>query len=359
MKGLNLLLVPVLSFTTPAGGQYEGFSPVRGILIFSVCHSIRLSSIPLIQKLAKILSIIVCVLVINIGEVAGQVVEDTLDASRYFPMEVGNEWHYRTVNQPFEPDEFATWKIEGDTLLNSQDYFIFRRVFYHSDLEIGSDRITYIRYDSLGEVRRHSRFPDGSIGEEWWSFVPCGLDADFNSSIECGDRIRVMYGVFGGYDANVTIGRDQFPAAAFKVFDSLGGVITMVADIGRVERLPEGFASPERLEYVKIGELTYGAPLIVVSNEENLPPSVSALSVYPNPFSRQVTLTYQKDSSEEISLSVFNTLGQKIKKQHLGHQAIGTHRLAIDLGGFSAGLYFFHLTSNRGMNVTIQAMKTP
>jgi len=57
--------------------------------------------------------------------VQAQSIPDTLDWRRYFPLQVGNEWHYVYIwtNTLMMRTQ---WYIIGDTLLDNEHYFVFR-----------------------------------------------------------------------------------------------------------------------------------------------------------------------------------------------------------------------------------------
>ncbi|MCC6476343.1 T9SS type A sorting domain-containing protein [bacterium] len=71
------------------------------------------------------------------------------------------------------------------------------------------------------------------------------------------------------------------------------------------------------------------------------PPSPRA---WPNPFNGSTSLSYSLSAPSEVSLSVFNTLGQLVLSRDLGQQQAGAHSVSLDLIEPS-GVYFAKLTS--------------
>jgi len=73
-------------------------------------------------------------------------------------------------------------------------------------------------------------------------------------------------------------------------------------------------------------------------------PSSFILSAYPNPFNGTTTLSYSLATPADVSLTVFNTLGQEVLHTPLGHKASGAHTHSLDLNQPS-GVYFAKLAA--------------
>jgi len=69
--------------------------------------------------------------------------------------------------------------------------------------------------------------------------------------------------------------------------------------------------------------------------------------IQPNPFNSMITLTFSLNKSEEITLSVYNLIGQRVATIHQGNYAAGVHTIRWDITqtGLSlpAGVYIFTL----------------
>lgn len=73
-------------------------------------------------------------------------------------------------------------------------------------------------------------------------------------------------------------------------------------------------------------------------------PHPSSLEVWPNPFNGMATLSYTLSASADVTLEVFNTLGQVVMQKPLGHVAAGEHQLALELAQ-SSGVYFARISA--------------
>jgi len=83
---------------------------------------------------------------------------------------------------------------------------------------------------------------------------------------------------------------------------------------------------------------------------EALQPKMSLESAYPNPFnaSSSVKLTLQGDHN--LTLAVFNILGQQVVTLHEGPLAEGSHIFSINTENMASGTYFLNARSDHGMN---------
>ncbi len=81
------------------------------------------------------------------------------------------------------------------------------------------------------------------------------------------------------------------------------------------------------------------------------------LSVYPNPFNPNTTISFNLDKSQDVDLSVYNIRGQKVttlvKKQLLeGHHTINWNGTDSESQTVSSGVYFFKLETDGHKEIT-------
>ena len=65
-----------------------------------------------------------------------------------------------------------------------------------------------------------------------------------------------------------------------------------------------------------------------------------ALSTYPNPAAKKITLGYDLPKVSAVGISVYNITGEKMQEIQRKEEEAGDHELLLDLNGFSAGSYF-------------------
>lgn len=70
------------------------------------------------------------------------------------------------------------------------------------------------------------------------------------------------------------------------------------------------------------------------------------LSVFPNPVKNSATIVYSLNQTENVSIEVFNILGERVKTTNSEKQTLGKHSVQIDLETFNNGVYFIKLNSS-------------
>ena len=84
-----------------------------------------------------------------------------------------------------------------------------------------------------------------------------------------------------------------------------------------------------------------------VSNEsESLLPDEYVLSQnYPNPFNPSTQIQYALPEATQLTLEVFNSVGQKVMELVNGQKSAGYHTATFDASGLSSGVYLYKLTT--------------
>jgi hypothetical protein len=64
---------------------------------------------------------------------------------------------------------------------------------------------------------------------------------------------------------------------------------------------------------------------------------------YPNPFNPSTTIQYELGQSGDVTISIYNTLGQMVRRYDIGHKEPGIHDIVFDAAGLTSGVYIFHV----------------
>ena len=67
---------------------------------------------------------------------------------------------------------------------------------------------------------------------------------------------------------------------------------------------------------------------------------------YPNPFNPSTSIQYSLDNAGQVSLEVYNLIGQKVATLVEGYQGVGIHRVSFDGNNLESGYYIYRLTLN-------------
>ncbi len=90
-------------------------------------------------------------------------------------------------------------------------------------------------------------------------------------------------------------------------------------------------------------KLAVGTESYVDGKREAVIPEEVRLTSYPNPIRQQGTLEYALPEAQEVSLTVYDVLGRKVKTLTRGQKEAGRHRVDLRTGQLSSGIYFGRL----------------
>jgi hypothetical protein len=107
-----------------------------------------------------------------------------------------------------------------------------------------------------------------------------------------------------------------------------------------------------RAWYMREGDFNDGAawcyldPNITVGVDENgkvLPDQFVLLGNYPNPFNPSTTIKYQLAQASNVTVEVYNVLGQLVSRQLIGMQGPGEAAAKISAANLSSGMYVYRI----------------
>jgi hypothetical protein len=91
--------------------------------------------------------------------------------------------------------------------------------------------------------------------------------------------------------------------------------------------------------------LTFTTGVRTSIEDELLPQEYTLSQNYPNPFNPSTQIQYALPEATEVTLEVFNSVGQKVMELVNGQKSAGYHTATFDASGLSSGVYLYKLTT--------------
>jgi hypothetical protein len=80
-----------------------------------------------------------------------------------------------------------------------------------------------------------------------------------------------------------------------------------------------------------------------IEDNIQIPTSIKLLDNYPNPFNPSTTIKYSINVSADVTLSVYNILGQTVSEMKQSNVPVGYNEFKFNATGLSSGVYFYQL----------------
>ncbi len=100
---------------------------------------------------------------------------------------------------------------------------------------------------------------------------------------------------------------------------------------------------PDELRVQVLGDEWVSAPI------EGIVPHPSTFIIYPtypNPFNSTTTISYGLPYQSDVSLRLYNTLGQRVSTLYQVEKSAGVHQAVLNSDNLPSGLYFVHLEAS-------------
>jgi len=92
----------------------------------------------------------------------------------------------------------------------------------------------------------------------------------------------------------------------------------------------------------------------VIEVNVNIPVKFEVLQNYPNPFNPITNISFTLPEATNVTLYIFNAIGQQIKAVNAGYRESGKHTIEFDGSDLNSGIYFYKVEA--GKNSTIRKM---
>jgi hypothetical protein len=105
------------------------------------------------------------------------------------------------------------------------------------------------------------------------------------------------------------------------------------------------------VEHARIEMAVQGGHLVGVDRTENIPQVFSLKQNYPNPFNPATSIEFTLQRAGNVSLKVFDILGNEITTLVNGYTEAGPHTVKFNASDLASGVYFYKLMSGSSSEV--------
>lgn len=236
----------------------------------------------------------------------------------------------------FEADGTQTLTIGENVPVNEGDpYALPIEVSSGTTLDMGTSRIGGTGFFLLNEGGEIATARPGGVAEIF----------DEVADVELQDNSSY---IFNGTEAQVT--SDAMPTTVedLTINNPEGVTLSQETTINGVLRLQAGvFDNSIPFTLGADGSISEegGSLSEPVAREagDELPQTFFVEQNFPNPFNPSTVIRYGLPADAEVTLTVYNTLGQKVWTWSEGHKPAGVHEFTFDAGDLSSGMYLYRI----------------
>ena len=162
---------------------------------------------------------------------------------------------------------------------------------------------------------------------------------------------------FNGTSTQVTSAQMPDTVTNLTIDNSAGVILSQETLINGVLRLVSGVfdntipftLGPNATISYEGGSLL--VPVSIVSNELNVPETFFVDQNYPNPFNPTTTIRFGLPSAADVTIKVFNLLGQEVANLYDYRLSAGVHELQFDAQNLSSGIYLYRIKAGEVVSV--------
>jgi len=117
------------------------------------------------------------------------------------------------------------------------------------------------------------------------------------------------------------------------------------------DKVASGAISADRIDVAYQRIISAKQEKIITSNEEiselTEKPRKISVNNYPNPFNPSTTILITLLEAQDLSVSVYNSVGRKVRTLEAGKFSAGTHSFLFDASNLASGIYFVRINGNQ------------
>ncbi|MBT7789817.1 MAG: T9SS type A sorting domain-containing protein, partial [Calditrichaeota bacterium] len=147
-----------------------------------------------------------------------------------------------------------------------------------------------------------------------------------------GDYLLVADNYEGLYVADIS---NPAEPRSVGFYDTPGNAVGVVCDGARA------FVA----DYTNLGIYDISEENFVNNSDKSSPVTMMLMEAYPNPFNGTVNLKFGLPTASEVSLSIYNPLGQMVKSLYAGRKPAGEFTASFNSGDLPTGAYYAKLST--------------
>lgn len=249
--------------------------------------------------------------------------------TRWFPLAIGNEWHYRCRYKDFRTLDWIPYtqvlRITDTTMSSNHTYFQFKGGWDGDPTTLREDTIGVLAPSFREErVILHAAAAVGTVGGH---SVVTSRDRSMHFGMEFQTlKLQTWYDPFEFRNVGET----------WEYLEGVGPVrYTRIVYVG-------GYLEIEKeLLYARVGDVTYGTPLQAEAAEAPTPDAIRVDGTRPHPLHRGGTAVLPVTLAQAglVTITLHDLLGRRILDIHDGMLPAGETPLRLQLHALPAGTY--------------------
>ncbi len=233
-------------------------------------------------------------------------------------------------------------------------------------LELVIDGYTHYGWLHLNVAKNGSRVRvnDYAYSTKKWGSIPAGagdtlpVELTTFNALRDGDQVELKWGTLS-----------ETANAGFELQHKFDGTYSPVAFIPGNGTSSSSHSYTYRMSELQPGKHSFRLKQVDVGGNYSYGPEVEVAidvpgdyilgNAYPNPFNPQASFTLAVQATQQVDVSVYNTLGQKVASLYAGTLEGGTtHNFTIDGSSLSSGLYIYRVQGeNFSATKTVSLLK--
>jgi hypothetical protein len=256
--------------------------------------------------------------------------KDTVDWEEYYPLKKGNWWKYDNQHYP-GIYEYIKRTVLGDTLINGKQMKVIEEVIAGGPFP-GVDK--YFLYFQDNILYCYDTYSDTSnVYLRFTQKLNDTLKIDSYSYIVTKEKSFTSHYFTGENTYSIKIARIQAAMADF----------TFIKGLGCIHESYEGATGGAGLIGAYVNGVYYGDTTALGINENGGVQKECYMlgQNYPNPFNPLTTINYQTPKSGNVTIKVYDILGNELKTLVNEYKSAGVYSTIFDGSNFSSGVYFY------------------